>query len=709
MKTNNSNTAKTMKNAKTSTKIPVNAKAKATAPKPETAKTAKAEATATAKAVKTAKTAPAKAKAAPVAESVQPEAAPVAVETKVIALLPQHATPAPEPEPEPMPQTPAEQPDGEATAPESTPEPEEPQISERDDMTGQQTVMLDMKTLRTSSYNPRKSYSKQGIEELAATMNELGLLQPIHVRAVGEHYEIIFGERRYRAAQSLKWKKIEAYIRVVSDEVARDMALTENLQREDMRSMDEAVAYLEQANEGKEIKALAAKYGKSERYIYDRLKLNELIPAIAELLNRELIGIGVALEISKCEKHIQEDMYENRLKGESEKDDNPAYGWRGKGVMDFKDLIRRTYTTDLEQYHFDKTDCLKCAHNTNTYDLFANCNGKCGHCTDSDCLTAKNEAFVLAKATALLKENPRATLGKESYGRQEKVVEQLVAQGYEAKGIGYDSCNFPTMPTAPDKGQYENKEQFAEAEQKYTKDLIRYEKETARINDMIENGDARAYVYTIGKDVQLRYKTVKRRNGEQDFVKRLTEQKAANIDKANAKIVEETRAIVYKNVEPAMPFTIAEEKMLYFLMLDELKPEHRKSIDKDLYDYGSISSEQKIAIIKKLTPEQKDMIRRDYIAAYLYSRAMNDKITGQMLCEYANMHHPEKFGITKARIDEECENKNNRLDERIAEFTAKETVRAEAAAKKAAKTVELKKEAKGNTGKQTAKQVKKAA
>lgn len=92
------------------------------------------------------------------------------------------------------------------------------------------------------------------------------------------------------------------------------------------------------------------------------------------------------------------------------------------------------------------------------------------------------------------------------------------------------------------------------------------------------------------------------------------------------------------------------------------------------------------------------MIRRDYIAAYLYSRAMNDKITGQMLCEYANMHHPEKFGITKARIDEECENKNNRLDERIAEFTAKETVRAEAAAKKAAKTVELKKRPKATPG-----------
>ena len=703
MKTNNSNTAKNVNNAKTNTKAPATAKTKATAKKPEATKTAKAEATATAKAAKTAKTAPAKAKAAPVAESVQPEAAPIAVETKVIALLPQHATPEAEPK------APAEQSAGDATAPESTPEPEEPRITEKDDMTGQQTVMLDMKALRTSSYNPRKSYSKQGIEELAATMNELGLLQPIHVRAVGEHYEIIFGERRYRAAQSLKWKKIPAYIRVVSDEVARDMALTENLQREDMRPMDEAAAYLEQVNEGKEIKALAAKYGKSERYIYDRLKLNDLVPQIADLLNRELIGIGVALEIAKCEKHIQEDIFENRLKGESENDDNPAYGWRGKGVTDIKDLIREAYTTDLARYNFDMSECMKCTHNTRNQYLFTEYAGTCGHCTHADCLSAKNEAFVLDKATALLKDNPRAVVGKRAGNTPNSITNALIENGHECKSYGWDYRSFPTKPTAPQKENYEDAEKFAEAEKQYNGAVAQYEKETEQINSMVEKGDARLYVCPFHKDAEMVYTPVQRRGGDEDFVKRLTEQKAANIAKATAKIVEETRDIVYKNVEPVSDFSAFEENMLYFLMLDELKPEHRKAIDNDLYSHGPIESEQKIAIIKKLTPEQKTMISRDYIAAYLYSRAMNDKITGQMLCEYANMHHPEKFGITKARIEEECDNKNNRLDERIAEFAAKETVRAEVAAKKAAKTVELKKEAKGKTGKQTAKQVKKAA
>ena len=158
------------------------------------------------------------------------------------------------------------------------------------------------------------------------------------------------------------------------------MALTENLQREDMAPMDEARAYKTLVSEGADIYTLAAKYGKSDRYIYDRLKLNDLIPAIADLLSRKMIGLGIALEVSKCEKFIQQDLYENHLKGSAE-DDTPQTGWRGKGLADFRRLLQDAYTSDLTRYAFDKSDCLHCVHNTNTYDMFAETNS-CGHCTD---------------------------------------------------------------------------------------------------------------------------------------------------------------------------------------------------------------------------------------------------------------------------------------------------------------------------------------
>lgn len=675
MKTNKNNTAntenKTRKNAKTPTK-PQSAKAvKTSAPK-------------------------AAAKGGAVSAQEQLVVMPTCIMCEPVALLTEHTAPA---SGQNAGQTvPAAKTIGGKTGTETLSE--ERRISENDDMTGQQTVMIDMNVLRPSSYNPRKYYDKKGIEELAVTLNEVGLLQPIHVRAVGEYYEIIFGERRFRAARSLKWKRIPAYIRTVSDEMARDMALTENLQREDMRPMDEAAAYIGQVREGKDIYTLAAKYGKSDRYIYDRLKLNDLIPPIADLLNRELICIGAALEIAKCERHIQEDMYENRLKGENENDDNPVYGWRGKSVTDFKRLILDTYTTDLERYNFDKTECLKCPHNTNTYDLFADCNGKCGHCTDTDCLRAKNEAYVLAKATALLKENPRAVVGQCYAGSHNSCVNELVAQGYECKNYGYDYRRFPTEPVAPRRETYEKPEQFAEAEQRYKQEREEYETEIAQINDMVEQGDARLYISPCDKDVAMVYKPVQKRPVEPDFVKRLTEQKTSNIQKAIAKTVEATREIVKDNVEPVSAYTELEDYMLYFVLLDALRPEHRQTLTGSRYAC-LLSSEQKLAIVRELTPEQKDVIRRDFIAAYLCEKTANDKILGQMLCEYASMHYPDKYGIAKAKIEEECENKNNRLDERIAEFKAKEKVRAEAAEKKNARKMELAKKTERKTGKQT--------
>lgn len=632
----------------------------------------------------------------PATETPTPQAEPA---PGITALLPQTATAAACPTV--VEQTPTNEP--EQTAAQN--EPEIPRISEKDDMDGKQTVMVELKNLRPSPYNPRKSYNKQGIRELADTINEVGLLQPIHVREVEGHYEIIFGERRYHAAQLLKWKQIATYVRVVSDEVARDMALTENLQREDMPPMDEAAAYLEQVNEGKDIYTLAAKYGKSDSYIYNRLKLNELIPENADLLRRELISMGLAIEIAKCERHIQEDMYKRFFKDEKGHENDPTTGWRGKSVSDFKELIKNTYTTDLENYNFDKTACLSCAHNTNTYDLFANCDGQCttcGHCTNTDCLKAKNESFILAKATALLKETPRAVVGKSPYGYENPVANKLIESGHESKSFGYYPNSFPTAPSAPDKAKFKEVEQFELAQQQYEKSLKRYEKESAEIQQKIENGDARVFVRAERNDAELVYTLVNKRDVEQDLVKRLTEQKTANLLKAFEKTIEDTRSLVYESIEKPAPFTAFEENALYFILLETVRHTHRELFG-DAYKYSSFNSEQKIEIIKKLTPEQKDIIRRECISAYLYSNS-TDKITGQMLMEYANMHFTKDYGIIKARYDEIYENKNNRLDERIAEYTAKEKVKQEQAQKKAAKEKELqtadeKKETKAAKGK----------
>lgn len=142
-------------------------------------------------------------------------------------------------------------------------------------------------------------------------------MQAIAVRPRTEGgYEIIYGERRYRASLLAGAKTIKATIyNNVTDDEAEDMSLSENLQREQVRPTEEAKAFKRLLEKGRyDMYSLTARFGRSEKYIYTRLKLNELYAPIGELLDNETITVSVAEEISTYEPDIQKDVYEKHLK-----------------------------------------------------------------------------------------------------------------------------------------------------------------------------------------------------------------------------------------------------------------------------------------------------------------------------------------------------------------------------------------------------------
>lgn len=542
------------------------------------------------------------------------------------------------------------------------------------------TVLMDIAQLRTSPYNPRTTYEEEGIKELAATLRESGLLHPLHVRPKDGHYEIITGERRFHAAKLLGWKQIAVYVRETTDAQARDMALTENLQREDMAPMDEARAYKTLVSEGADIYTLAAKYGKSDRYIYDRLKLNDLIPAIADLLSRKMIGLGIALEVSKCEKFIQQDLYENHLKGSAE-DDTPQTGWRGKGLADFRRLLQDAYTSDLTRYAFDKSDCLHCVHNTNTYDMFAETNS-CGHCTDRECLQAKNAAFVLEKSRALLKVDPRIVVANCSYGYTNPVVRQnLEEEGHTVKKVGFGYRTLPAEPQAPQAEQFREANEYEQAVERYEMQRQEYEQTLQEALQQAEAGAIRLMVSPEPTDARLIAIPVNHREKEPDFVKRLSQEKQANVERAITKTVEDTRKMMRKEQMEAPVFSAFDENVLLYCLLDALRHDHLALFGEKYRESHYLTDADKLEIVKNLTPEQRDIIRHDYIVEAL-SKKGESKIVGQMIMEYANIHYNRQFSLIKAGHEETCENRNDRLDERIAEFQAKERVKKEQEKKK---------------------------
>lgn len=144
---------------------------------------------------------------------------------------------------------------------------------------------LPLARIHPNRFQPRHAFSSESISELAQTLREEGLLQPIIVREDGEEYEIIAGERRFRAAQSLGWEKIPAIVNNLSDQQTASLALIENLQREDLNPIDEATAYenLMELNSLTQAQ-LAKDIGKSQSYVANKLRLLKLDPQVQEAL-----------------------------------------------------------------------------------------------------------------------------------------------------------------------------------------------------------------------------------------------------------------------------------------------------------------------------------------------------------------------------------------------------------------------------------------
>ncbi len=170
--------------------------------------------------------------------------------------------------------------------------------------------LIPWKDLQTSPTNPRRRINEQTIESLAGSIRTQGVLEPLIVRQAGKKYEIVCGERRYRAAQVAPLTELPCLIRELSDEQVLDIQIHENLHREDVHPMDEAYGYqFLKKTLGCDVKELALRVGKSEGYVLNRLKLNQLIKEAQKDVDDGLLPLVFALEIAKYTPEIQKIVY----------------------------------------------------------------------------------------------------------------------------------------------------------------------------------------------------------------------------------------------------------------------------------------------------------------------------------------------------------------------------------------------------------------
>lgn len=278
-----------------------------------------------------------------------------------------------------------------------------------------------------SPMNPRKTFDEDELQELADNIEKQGLLQPITVRPVKhpsneygdrpDKYEIVCGERRYRAFSKLseKWSemdcvapkgetynrfsKISAIVREMNDDEAFDAMITENLQRKDVDPIEEAFAFGQLIQKGKTPEEVAARFGKSIRFVQDRVKLNNLIPELMLAIKDDKMSIAAAMIIAKLDDEHQRryfSSYTNNYKGFSKQ---TAESFTQSLFMSIDGAP--WYQTDNQEDE-DYTGgcgvtCSECQFNTANHGcLFWEMKTEdAGKCTDRAKFYAKHSAYIL--------------------------------------------------------------------------------------------------------------------------------------------------------------------------------------------------------------------------------------------------------------------------------------------------------------------------
>ena len=549
---------------------------------------------------------------------------------------------------------------------------------------------LDIATVHPSTDNHRKTFNDASLQELAESIREVGVLQAIAVRPRTEGgYEIIYGERRYRASLLAGAKTIKAAVyNNVTDDEAEDMSLSENLQREQVRPTEEARAFKRLLEKGRyDICSLAGRFGRSEKYIYTRLKLNELYAPVGELLDNETITISVAEEISTYEPNIQKDVYEKHLKEGNGED------WTGYTLNLFKRYFEKYYTTDLEQYKFDKTECKACVHNAANYNLFAEHNG-CGHCTNRKCLEAKNAAHVAKETEKLLKSDPKLVVARPYYGsRNDMALQKLDKKGHEIKELDYNvsAREFPKAPEAPKKERFTEPKEYEQAVETFERRNEEYARKVEELGRMKEEGRIKTYVRVGQTEPELCYVEIKRKETAPVTIGTLQERDKRFKQLSIEKTVADTKKIVRENDYPESPFTQYEDGMVYFAMLAQLQRRHFPLFGIKDQPFA-LDEKQRMKIVAKLTDAQKTVIKRDFISHFLCENGHGDNNASKLLRDFANMHFPDRYGLARATHEEEYQKRHERLEERIKEMkkaekkAAKEAEKQQAAEKTEKKT-----------------------
>lgn len=171
-------------------------------------------------------------------------------------------------------------------------------------------IQIPIEQIQASRYQPRLKFDEKGLEELAQSIRENGLIQPITVRQVQDHYEIVAGERRLRACRIVGLDTVDCYVMTPTENQAAQMALVENVQREDLTAVEEAKAYVQIMRQAELTQEqVAAKIGKSQSTVANKIRLLNLPEEIQKGVTDKVITERHARALLVLPEELQSQAY----------------------------------------------------------------------------------------------------------------------------------------------------------------------------------------------------------------------------------------------------------------------------------------------------------------------------------------------------------------------------------------------------------------
>ncbi|KTT83338.1 plasmid partitioning protein ParB [Mammaliicoccus sciuri] len=175
-------------------------------------------------------------------------------------------------------------------------------------------VELPLKKLRRNPYQPRDYFDEEALRDLTQSISQHGVLQPIVVRETIKGYDIVVGERRFRASQLANKDSVPAIIKNLTDEEMLELAIIENLQRENLKPLEEAKSYATMMEElNLKQQDVADRLGKSRSYIANVLRLLNLPPSVKKLINEEKISSAHGRTLLGLDKKHQLDQVAKKV------------------------------------------------------------------------------------------------------------------------------------------------------------------------------------------------------------------------------------------------------------------------------------------------------------------------------------------------------------------------------------------------------------